>query len=90
LQQQWGPVLGQQSWYRVSSSSLPVTLAVPLDHSRLNCTKFSNSPFFIKKIPAQKSIVIYIFIADSFVNEIFGDNMITPFQTTAGRYGEPY
>ena len=25
----------------------------------------------------QKSIVIYIFIADSFVNEIFGDNMIT-------------
>ncbi|HUW85554.1 MAG TPA: hypothetical protein VMV55_01630, partial [Methanoregula sp.] len=24
-----------------------------------------------------KSIVIYIFITDSFVNEIFGDNMIT-------------
>jgi hypothetical protein len=24
------------------------------------------------------SIVIYIFIADSFVNEIFGDNMIIP------------
>jgi len=33
---------------------------------------------FFLKIFTAKSIVIYIFIADYFVNEIFGDNMITP------------
>jgi len=37
---------------------------------------------FFKKTFTITSIVIYIFIADSFVNEIFGDNMITPVHDT--------
>jgi hypothetical protein len=45
-----------------------------LVHSKSICIKFFEIFlfYFFKIIP----IVIYIFIADSFVNEIFGDNMI--------------
>ena len=48
-----------------------------MDRSRSSCTKFSEISLFFKNFE-NVSIVIYIFIADSFVNEIFGDNMITP------------
>ena len=36
-----------------------------------------------------QSIVIYIFIADYFVNEIFGDNMITPVHDTVHSLSGP-
>jgi hypothetical protein len=44
---------------------------------------------FFKKTLSVISIVIYIFIADSFVNEIFGDNMITPVHDTVHSLSGP-